>query len=82
MSVDSSLIFLLGIAAAAGAALWRLGSLEARTKELEAFRARAGERIGRLENDTRHLRKLTGAHGVPIPAGGGQVAGPVDDESS
>lgn len=83
VNFDSGTIFILTAAAGAGAALWRLGHLEARVKELEAFRQRAGERLGRLETDTRHLRRsLTGTHGVPLLPGGGQVVGPVDDTSS
>lgn len=82
MSFDASLIFLLTIAATGGAALWRLGHLEARMRELEAFRSRAGERLGKLEESTRHLRRLTGAQGNPVVDAGGRVLGPVDDTSS
>lgn len=63
------LIGLVTGAAALGAALYRLGSLEARTRELEAFRSRAGERIGKLESSSRHLtRALTRPQGVAAVA--------------
>lgn len=82
-------IFAVSVIAAAGAGVYRLGALEARVRELEAFRIRGGERLGRLEENARHVRRsLTSPAGHLAAAGqvvdaGGRVLAPVDhDESS
>lgn len=83
MNFDGNTIFLLTFAAAAGAAAWRLGSLEARVKALEAFRARTGERLGAVEETARLVRRsLTGAHGQPAIEPGGRVQKSIEDASS
>lgn len=74
MQVDPALVVVAAtVIATAGAALYRLGSLEARVKELEAFRIRGGERLGKLEEGARLMRRgLTAPAGHQV-VGAGQV---------
>ena len=70
MQVDPSLVVVAAtVIATAGAALYRLGSLEARVRELEAFRIRGGERLGRLEENARHVQAFAHLAGRPQPGG-------------
>lgn len=85
----ATLIFVFGLVAAGGAAAWRISSLETRTRELEAFRIRAGERLGKLEVDARYMRRsLTAPAGNqvvgagPVVDAGGRVLAPVPDGES
>lgn len=76
-------IFAVTVIAAAGAGVYRLGALEARVRELEAFRIRAGERLGRIEESTRHLRRsLTSPAGHGQVDAGGRVLAPIVGDSS